>query len=67
METEIDGAVLGVLNVDAGWDYSRMAMDPDPDVHFTDDRIQAIIGLMQSTAFSIAGLLSESFAEGEAK
>jgi hypothetical protein len=62
METEIDGAVLGVLNVDAGWDYTNMSMDPDPDVHFTDDRIQAIISLMQSTAFSIAGVLSESFA-----
>lgn len=67
MGTEIDGAVLGVLNVDAGWEYSSMGMDPDPDMHFTDDRIQAILALMQSTAFSVARILSESFARGEAK
>jgi hypothetical protein len=60
----MDGAVLGVLNLDAGWNYAAMGLDPDPDVHFSDTRIQAVVNLMQSTAFGIAGALIEAFPTG---
>lgn len=61
LEPELDGAVLGVLTMDAGWDYDALGIDPDPDVHYRDPKIQAIVSLMQSTAFSISRLLSEIF------
>src|SRR5262252_2551798 len=30
VETDIDGAVLGVLNLDSGWNFAELDLDPDP-------------------------------------
>lgn len=61
LENQLDGAVLGVLNVDAGWNYAEIRLDRNPDVHFQDERIQAILGLMQSASLSIAEAIAQEF------
>lgn len=49
----LSGPLLGVLNLDAAWDYQTIALNPDPDVHSGDDRIRAISDIMQADALTI--------------
>ncbi|HEV3437897.1 MAG TPA: patatin-like phospholipase family protein [Gemmata sp.] len=58
-----DGAILGVLNLDAKILYSPMGLDPDPKVHWTDPRIEAILHLMTATSAEIGHILSQYFAK----
>lgn len=63
----MDGALLGVLNLDACIAYSTMlpVLDPDPSIHWTDRRIQAVLQLMSATAAEIGAHLSRYFARQE--
>ena len=61
IDTEMDGPLLGVLNIDAGWDYESLELDPRPHFHFTDPRIRAILALMQVSAFTIARAMMKVF------
>ncbi len=47
------GPVLGVLNLDAAWDYEKIELNPDSDVHSGDVRIRAIADIMQAQALTI--------------
>lgn len=58
---EIDGPLLGVLNVDAAWDYNVMALNPDPHLHYADSRIQAILDIMHTKAMTIGRHLAAYF------
>ena len=42
LETTMDGPLLGVLNLDAGWSYAAADLNIDPDIHFADARIQTV-------------------------
>jgi predicted acylesterase/phospholipase RssA len=63
VETDFEGPVLGVLNVDAGWDYSSVGLDENPDRFVFDTRIQAILAIMQTASFRMAGTLSGDMSE----
>ncbi|HUN82667.1 MAG TPA: patatin-like phospholipase family protein [Phycisphaerae bacterium] len=52
------GPLLGVLNLDAAWDYEQIGLDPDPDVHSGDSRIRAISAIMQAGALMIGAELT---------
>ena len=60
-----DGAVLGVLNLDANLPYSDMDVDADPAAHWNDPRIKAILHLMTAVAAEIGYVLSQHFARHE--
>jgi predicted acylesterase/phospholipase RssA len=64
MAGRLDGAVMGVLNLDASLDYDRIdpIVDPDPRIHWRDARIMATMELMASVANRIGELLSRNFA-----
>ncbi|HVR09448.1 MAG TPA: patatin-like phospholipase family protein [Thermoanaerobaculia bacterium] len=64
VEADTDGAILGILTLDAGWDYDTIGLSPDPDIHFRDPRVEAILVLMQTAAMSLGKLLSEVFPGG---
>jgi predicted acylesterase/phospholipase RssA len=64
-EGATDGAVLGVLNIDAAIPYDEIGMSDDPARHWTDVRIQAIISLAQNHAIRLARLLSDAFGTRE--
>lgn len=38
-----------------------MKLDPNPELHSSDNRIQVILSLMQSAAFSLGELLTQVF------
>ena len=57
-----DGAVLGVLNLDANFQYTDMEVDADPAAHWNDPRIKAILHLMTAVAAEIGYLMSQHFA-----
>jgi hypothetical protein len=57
-----DGAVLGVLNLDAGFSYGNLGLDADPARHWTDPRIEAILHLMTATSAELGHGLSAYFA-----
>jgi hypothetical protein len=49
----VDGAILGVLNVDANWSYQALGLDPEVERHYTDDRVRTILDLMQQTSLRL--------------
>jgi predicted acylesterase/phospholipase RssA len=57
----VDGAVLGVLNLDADWSYEKIDLQPDPEAHFADPRIQDILDLMQAACMRVGSLLGSYF------
>lgn len=57
-----DGAVLGVLNLDANLQYNDINVDADPAVHWNDPRIKAILHLMTAVAAEIGYVMSQHFA-----
>lgn len=52
------GPLLGVLNIDAGWKYDEIDLNPDPDLQSTDSRIRAISAIMQAGALTIGAALT---------
>jgi hypothetical protein len=61
LETEIEGPLLGVLNLDAGWSYSKIGLEDDPYRQFADMRVQAVLAIMQATSFGIAKSVGGDF------
>ena len=61
IETEIDGPLVGVLNIDVALDYDKIGMNPDPNFHFSDKRVQAILAIMQAASFRLGAQISEDF------
>ena len=57
-----DGAVFGVLGLDANLPYARLGLDPDMKGNLTDPRLGAIIIPMQATALDASFVLAEVFA-----
>jgi predicted acylesterase/phospholipase RssA len=64
MAGRLDGAVMGVLNLDANIPYDTIEprLDPDPEKHRNDHRISATLDLMTSMAIRIGEILSRNFA-----
>jgi predicted acylesterase/phospholipase RssA len=54
----LHGPLLGVLNLDAAWDYATISLDPDSDIHSGDPRIRAIADIMQAEALTIGAELT---------
>jgi hypothetical protein len=52
------GPLLGVLNLDAAWDYQAIGLDPDTDAQTGDSRIRAIADIMQANALTIGSELA---------
>jgi len=61
LESLLDGAVFGVLNLDAGWDYNQIGLSEEPEEHQRDYRILALLDIMRSYAFRIAKEFSSAF------
>lgn len=61
IKTEIDGPVVGVLNLDAGWDYDEIGLDKNVNLHCNDSRVQAVIAIVQSASFKLGSMLVEQF------
>jgi hypothetical protein len=61
----LDGAVFGVLNLDAGWFYDHkkgVGLHPDPKEHRKDPRIRVLVAIMRRCATRIGLVLSKAFA-----
>jgi predicted acylesterase/phospholipase RssA len=56
-----DGAAFGVLNLDAGWDYSAVDLNPDPSSHRIDRRIRALVDIIRVCATRIGTVFSRAF------
>jgi len=54
----LEGPVLGTLNVDAGWDYRALNLPPEPDLQLTNPRIAAILALMEARTLILARLMT---------
>jgi len=62
LRTTVDGAVLGVLNLDARLPYDELKIDPAPLIHWQHPSIQAIIRFMESVAQDLGRTFSDAFA-----
>jgi hypothetical protein len=58
----LDGAVFGVLNLDAVIDYDELGLSEDPEISLTDPRISSIFNLLQACSFEIGRIFSRAFA-----
>jgi len=58
---ELVGPILGILNLDAAWNYAALNLNPDPDFHFADWRIKAILDILQNRSMTIAPILTALF------
>jgi predicted acylesterase/phospholipase RssA len=56
----LDGAILGVLNLDANWSYEALTIDPEPEQHYADKRINLIIDTMQQTALQLGRVFGKA-------
>ena len=65
MNSILDGAILGVLNVDTNWSYSDLNLDMDPMKHYADQRVIMIMDLMQQTALRLGHTLGAALARKE--
>ena len=51
------GPILGILNVDAAWQYEKLNLDKMPDLHVADRRIKAVIDAVAQASRRLARLL----------
>lgn len=61
LDSFLDGAVFGILNLDAGFDYAVEQLPTEPQAQLQDARIQALIGVMQSIAFRLGKLFADCY------
>jgi hypothetical protein len=57
----MEGAVFGVLNLDAAIDYDELGLSGDPESSLTDPRISSIFHLLQACSFEIGRIFSRAF------
>lgn len=62
LDISTDGPVLGVLNLDAGFDYTAVGLNEDPEKGAADLRIEAVMDIMTVTSRQIAQILDTCFA-----
>jgi hypothetical protein len=60
LAADMDGPVLGVLNVDAAIDYTKLDA-PSPDLARSHPAVLALFGLMQSAAIRCSVSLNRRF------
>jgi hypothetical protein len=58
----LDGAVFGVLNLDAALPYGTVDVSTDPEKQMQDARIKGTLHIMRSVARELGQLFSEAFA-----
>jgi predicted acylesterase/phospholipase RssA len=58
----LDGAVFGVLNLDAAIDYGQLCLSSNPETSLTDPRISSILNSLQACSFEIGRIFSQAFA-----
>jgi predicted acylesterase/phospholipase RssA len=49
----LDGAILGVLNLDVDWSYEKLNIEKDPERHYGTPKIAMILDMMQQTALQL--------------
>jgi hypothetical protein len=57
LQSDLIGPILGLVNVDAGWDYTRLGLPPSPEDHAGDRRILAVIDTVVQASMRLARLL----------
>ena len=57
LPTEHTGPILGVLNVDAAWDYDKLRLERSPDMHVLDDRVVAVADVVAQASLGLARIL----------
>jgi len=62
LDSYLDGAVFGILNLDGGFDYAAEGLPEETEKQVEHPRIQAIVGVMQSVAFRLGKMLANYFA-----
>lgn len=62
LSSPMDGAVFGVLNLDAALPYGDLGLEEDPDLHRSDPRIHAIMGVLQTVSLDLGSVFSQHFA-----
>jgi hypothetical protein len=58
--SDLIGPIVGIVNVDAGWNYDAIGLDPRPDVHASDPRIITVIDTVAQASLRLARLLVRS-------
>jgi predicted acylesterase/phospholipase RssA len=51
------GPILGILNVDAAWDYTAIGLSSTPDLHVHDTRIKVVIDAIAQASLRLARIL----------
>ena len=63
LASPVDGAVFGVLNLDADFDYDTPGGVPsDPDEQVKDSRVLALVSIMVASSLTLGTLLASRFA-----
>jgi hypothetical protein len=52
----LDGAVFGVLNLDAALSYDGIRLDKNPEMQWQDSRVRGTVRIMRSVASEVARL-----------
>ena len=60
LTSDLIGPIVGIVNVDAGWNYDAIGLDPRPDVHASDPRIITVIDTVAQASLRLARLLVRS-------
>ncbi|MGO9601228.1 MAG: patatin-like phospholipase family protein [Isosphaeraceae bacterium] len=61
LEGNFDGPVFGVLNLDAGWNYTRIQLTGEVDQMIFDPRVYSTLALMQRQALRVGKVFSGAF------
>jgi len=64
LNVPLDGAVFGVLSVDAEFDYGTLRLNNDPEKQKTDPRLKLAYDTLLSTAWSLGTVFDDWFATG---
>lgn len=57
LQADAVGPILGMVNVDAGWNYQELRISPEPVMHIADRRIIALIDTVAQASLRLARLL----------
>jgi hypothetical protein len=62
LESPLDGAVFGVLCLDARFDYTALGLDPNPAEQVTDPRLRIAYDTLTATAWDLGKVFANWFA-----